>query len=203
MKIYNIYSGYHDKILASVYTDGTNLEWVVDNTGGKLPKSVPNLQRLQAMCSGSSHMHMEEPASSGIGLLRYVMENGDIVEVTSDGTSAMLNGRLLDDQHKSALLQAIANGGVRVAQRADTRNPMPILPTPKQSKLPGRKSGVSPEFIEAGTKANQTQSKRDARDNSEYDARIEKMDFGQNEPEIGKSLMYHLKYGVGKGERND
>ena len=203
MKIYVIKSSYHSEPLATVRTDGTNLDWVEDNTDGKLPASVPNLQRLKQMCSNSSHLTMEEPSDQKIGLLRYVMANGDIVEITSDGASAMLNGTLLDEEHKSALMTAIANGGIKVAHKADTRQSIPIMATPTQSKLPERKPEIDADEMKAIQHHRQKENKSAKSDSSDHDSRIEDMDFGDTDAAMGKSLMYQLKYGVAKGERND
>lgn len=203
MKIYIIKSGYHDEILGEVRTDGTNLDWTVDNTNGQLPKSAPTLERLKQICSKSSHMHMEDPGDQKVGLLRYTLQNGDIVEITSDGKSATLNGKMLDEAHKKALLTAISNGGIKVAHRADTRQSIPILPEVRTRKPVEGKPEINKEFVKAAIANNEKAKQSAKRDNSTHDSRIEKMDFGKEDPEMGKSMMYFLKYGVGKGESSN
>ena len=86
MKVYVIKSDYSEVPLAEVRTDGDTVDFVVDNTNGKLPQMVQSsLPKLRMLCDNSSHMRLEEPKKATVNLLRYVMDNGDVVEITSDG----------------------------------------------------------------------------------------------------------------------
>ena len=92
MQIYVVKSHVSSTPLAEVRTDGRRCEFLVDNTNGKLPKACANsFERLKQIVGTSSHLTLESAKNATIGLLRYIMTNGDIVEMTTDGKTALLN----------------------------------------------------------------------------------------------------------------
>ena len=201
MKIYYITSDYHKAPLAEVSTDGRHVQFLFDSTNGKLPKTVGGkFDRLKEIINKSSHMKMSEPRDTIVGLLRYVLENGDVVEITTDGRSALLNGKLLGEHEKNALMQAVANGGIKIERRADLNNPVPILPTPRSMVKPKPTPQISREYLKALLESHKKTNEKSYLDSSDHDSRIESMDFSQSDdPGFGKSLMYQLKYGKAKG----
>ena len=91
MKVYVLKSDYSDVPLAEVRESGGIIDFVVDNTEGKLPARVgKSMQALQQYVNGSSHMRLEGATKATVNLLRYVMTNGDVVEITSDGHNGHL-----------------------------------------------------------------------------------------------------------------
>ncbi len=204
MKIYYITSDYHSAPLAVIATDGRTVQFQFDSTDGKLPKTVGGrFERLKEIVNKSSHMKMSEPRDTTVGLLRYVLENGDVVEVTSDGKSALLNGKLLQQEEKDALMQAIANGGLKVVRRADINKPTPILPTPRVMKKPEPRPELNPAYKKALMESNKKADEQSYLDSSDHDSQIENMQFegSLDGGAFGRAIMYQLKYGKAKGEQ--
>ena len=93
--------------LAEIRTDGRVLDFIVDNTDGALPEATQgSYERLISMVRRSSHMVIEEPQTPVAHLLRYVMNNGDVVEITTEGKTCLLNGKLLGPAFTSSLRKA-------------------------------------------------------------------------------------------------
>lgn len=206
MKIYVITSTYSKIPLGEVRTDGKNLDWVVDNTNGELPNMAQgSLKRLFRAVDRSSHLAMNPPTEQTVALLRYQLTNGDIVEITTDGETAMLNGEILQPTEKRAMMGLLGSGKLQVKQKADMSRPIPILPQKykrnpvvKQNK-PMISNGLMDSFMEQRNKEKQKKKAN----SFDYDAEIESMDFSdQPYPEQSKNLFYMLKYGVVKGGRN-
>jgi hypothetical protein len=200
MELYVITSEYSDIPLAEIRTDGNGIEFVVDNTNGKLPASLGNnFSRLKKIVSNSHHLRMSHPKDSTVGLLRYSLENGDIIEVTTDGKSCLLNGTLLQEQQKDALFYAISNGHLRVKEKADLSRPIPVLP--KVQPAPTKKENKSDkEYIKGLNEAREQKRKSEAFNSSKYDRRIEDIDFSESHnPALSQDLLYMLKYGTHKG----
>src|SRR5271157_5333002 len=130
MKLFTITSEYSKAPLAEIRTDGRRLEFIVDNTAGMLPKMAQNsFQVLEHIVSQSSHLEMHEPVVPTVSLLRYILDNGDVVEVTADGKTALVNGRLLNPQEQKALFDSIKRKELKVTRRADMANAVPVMPT--------------------------------------------------------------------------
>src|ERR1700676_1213693 len=128
MKLFTVTSEYSKAPLAEIRTDGRRLEFIVDNTAGMLPKLAINFfQRLQAVVEQSSHMEMHEPKVPTVSLLRYILDNGDVVEVTADGKTALVNGRLLNQQEQKALFDSIKRKELKVTRRADMAGAVPVM----------------------------------------------------------------------------
>ena len=133
MKIYRLISDLTDIPLLEVRTDGNRIEVIVDNSNGKIPSEIGNtLQSLEDYANKSSHLSLEEPEEPTAHLLRYVLENGDVAEVTTDGKTCMLNGKLLTRAEKAAFFDALTSGKAKVARKADIQNPIPISGPKKQ-----------------------------------------------------------------------
>jgi hypothetical protein len=200
MELYVITTEYSDIPLAEIRTDGKSLEFVVDNTNGKLPASLGNdFSRLKQIISKSHHLRMSHPQGATLGLLRYSLENGDIIEVTTDGKSCLLNGSLLQEQEKDALFYAIANGHLKVKEKADLSKPIPILPKIQPAPMK-KESQNDKEYIKALNESRQQKEKDNAFNSSKYDRRIESIDFSDmHNPALSQDLLYMLKYGTHKG----
>jgi len=198
MELYVIRSEHHETPLAEIRTDGRNIDWIVDNSRGKLKQVAQgDFEALKAFIDKTSHMIMEVPEGPTPGLLRYSLENGDIVEITTDGKTAMLNGSVLEYEHKMALMSAINSGQLKVKGRADLKTPLPIKPKPKtvvSKELP--KSEVNKSFLDEVKRKQKKEKSKNAMGRYGSDAKIEDIDFSDSHcPAMGKQLLYLLKYG--------
>lgn len=197
MKVYVVKSDYSEIPLAEVRTDGDTVDFVVDNTKGKLPQMVQSsLPKLQMLCDKSSHMRLEEPTKATVNLLRYVMDNGDVVEITSDGHTVILNGHLLPQEEKDALMNAFTRGDIKVARKTDVREAMPVVPANPPSEYAQPKSKMSPTVL--GMVEDDQAKKDDAREMAtrEYDPAIDEANLsGAEDADWTKELMRWLKYG--------
>jgi hypothetical protein len=200
MKIFVIKSDYSDVPLAEIRTDGRVLDFVVDNTNGKLPDLFQNsYQRMIQVVQKSSHLTIEQPKKATVNLLRYVMDNGDVVEITSDGHTCMLNGDLIDQETKDALFAAIKRGDIKVARKTDIQEALPIVSTPPLAEqAPAKPVNVS---LSSGVldMINKQQAERERNQklaSKKYDQDIENARLHQAEDkEWTRKMMYWLKYG--------
>jgi hypothetical protein len=197
MKVYVIKSDHSEVPLAEVRTDGDTAHFVVDNTNGKLPQMVQSsLPKLRAICDNSSHMHMEEPKTATVNLLRYVMDNGDVVEITSDGHTVMLNGHLLPQEEKDALFNAFTRGEIKVARKTDVQQALPVLPSNPPSEYAKPQSKMNPTVL--GMIEDDQDKKDTAREMAtrDYDPAIDDAELSDVEDaDWTKELMRWLKYG--------
>jgi len=191
--------------LAEIRTDGRVLDFIVDNTDGALPEATQgSYERLISMVRRSSHMVIEEPQTPVAHLLRYVMNNGDVVEITTDGKTCLLNGKLLGVEQKNALFAAISRGEISVAHKADITKPVPVMPIgdTRPKDKPKRNFSLRENLEKALVKRLKIKSEKDASSNADYDHRIEDMNLaGIEDAESIKAFAYHLKYGKKAGRR--
>lgn len=195
IKIYTITSSYSEVVLAEVRTDGKKLDWIVDNTRGKLPSlSGNNWDTLKSTIENSSHLNISSPKETTVGLLRYFLESGDVVEITTDGKTAQLNGKIMSEAEKNGLMSAISSGKVKVKEKANTTQPMQIPSIQEsQKELSAKKSPIQPELFKVPDDEKDEQDESYTRYN---DPGIKKMKFeGSHSPEMGRQLLYLLKYG--------
>lgn len=194
MKIYQITSDTTKIPLAEIRTDGNAVHFIVDNTDGMLPADVKNsFERLKQIVKTSHHLKIQEPELPTTNLLRYVLSDGNVVEITTDGKTCMLNGKIIDDKQKEELFHAIRAGKLHVSARPST--PIPVLPSPKRSAPPA-KADFSPGVIRALNESAKKQEKIKSNYDENWDPTIEKTDFSySDDPKSCKSFMYYLKYG--------
>jgi len=196
MQIYAIKSIYNAVPLAEIRTDGKRIEFIVDNTGGKLPKTFDgDFEKAKKIVAKSHHIKMEHPQENVPGLLRYVLENNDIIEMTTDGKTSLLNGELLTGQEKEALFYALSNGHLKVKQKADLESPIMIKPKIMRS-LAKKKEGFDPAYLAALKEDRKQKEDKQQKSDINYDYYIEDT-FAKNEDD--KKLAYVLKYGFKKG----
>ena len=197
MKIYVIKSDTSPIPLAEIRVVGDTLEFIVDNTQGALPTKLHNsFANLKKYLKGSSHLFLEEPKKATVNLLRYVMDNGDVVEITSDGHTVVLNGNILAEPEKNALFAAFKRGEIKVSRKTEVQDALPILPTPPPVQQPMIKPKLDPEIM-AMIKSDQ--DKRDdaaAMSSATYDHEIEQKSLHDAEDkEYVRKMLYFLKYG--------
>lgn len=200
MKVLIIKSTHADAPLAEIRTDLRLIDWITDSTDGALPEATQNsYQRLVSIINSSSHLSMEEPKMPVAHLLRYVLDNGDVAEITTDGKTCLLNGKLLTLEHKNALFAAIARKEVNVTRKADITRPIPVMPAQAPKQQPQRKSSHKPGVEAAISAELKKQAKLHASSTIDYDHKIENMNLSHisdyQEREKVKELAYALKYG--------
>lgn len=198
MKILIIRSSHSEVPLAEIRTDGRIIDFVVDNTNGKLPRLVgKDLSSLKKLVARSSHLSIEDTSGPTVNFLRYLLNNGDVVEVTTDGRTALLNGKLLSEEEKQAIFEAVRRGDLKVERKADPSKPIPVMPTPK-IKTPqiNESDTFRSQIIQEIEEMNRKKAEMNSINSKDYDAEIETMDLrGAEDPEYIKKLMYRLKYG--------
>lgn len=189
----------HSKIpLAELRTDGKNIDWIIDNSNGKLSRMAQgNFQILSSIIDKSSHMKLAHPTEATVGLLRYSLENGDIIEITTDGKTAMLNGSIIAPEEKNALMGLIQSGKIKVKGKANIAAPLPIRNMPKQSKAKYKPTKKETDQAEAEReKIRKSIADKASRGSSKWDDAIEKVDFSDSHcPDLGRQLLYLMKYG--------
>lgn len=197
MEILVITSKYHKQPLAEIRTDGSNIEWIFDATDGKLNDMAQgDINRLKEVIGKSSYLDIHSPEDSSVGMLRYMMENGDIVEVTTDGKTAILNGMILDDQKKKTLMQLINSGKLKVKTRARLEDPVTVAVAAPIRPDERKRSKYEQLMTKEIEKNQQEEEARESLNSKDRDYDIESMDFSElPNPEFGRQLMYLLKYG--------
>lgn len=203
MKIFVITSETSPTPLAEVRTDGNRVDFVVDNTEGSLPAAIKgSYDRLAQMCRGSSHLRMTEPKQATVNLLRYVMSNGDVIEITSDGRTCQLNGQLIDENAKNALFQAIRRGDLKVARKTD--EPVPVVPTPPQAAQTEQEKVEighrSREVIQMLADMHRKQKELQETYTSQSDPEINDRDYSySDDADFSKNLARVARYGGSRG----
>lgn len=197
MKIFVIKSSHSEVPLAEIRTDGRVLDFVVDNTNGKLPRLFQNnYETMIKIVSNSSHLDIEQPKQATVNLLRYLMDNGDVVEITSDGHTVILNGNLLGQPEKDALFAAFRRGEIKVSRKTDIQQALPIMsggqPVQQQMPKPKFTTGLMAKIEEDQASAD----RRTRLASRKYDEDIENAQLhAAEDKEWTRKLMYWLKYG--------
>ena len=197
MELYVIKSMHSSTPLAEIRTDSKNIDIIADNTNGKLFQSCGgDFVKLKAMVDKSSHMSMETPTEATVGMLRYSLENGDVIEITTDGKTALLNGKIMPEEEKIGLMSAISAGKIKVKNKADPKKPMQVFPKRKAYKTPEKPQTIKKESLEAIQKHLDTKKSKDELNDRNHDSEINAVDFSGDEyPGRGKQLLTLLKYG--------
>jgi hypothetical protein len=195
--------------LAEVRTDGKSVEFVVDNSNGELPKvSQGLLQNLRSFCGNSSHLTMEQSSENIAHFVRYMLNNGEVVELSTDHKTVLINGKLLDEQHKEILFDMIRTGEVKVTSSSNEAYPVPSIPAPKPAQPASTVSEHHVRIKTALQLMKQEQARRDEMmkwSSPDYDPEIESADFSSMDnygADFTKKLWYFMRYGDQKNGRN-
>lgn len=198
MKIYQIVSSASNVPLAEVRTDGNSVHFVVDNTEGQLPEDVKgSFQRLKQIVKTSHHLSMKEPEGPTANLLRYVLDNGDVVEITTDGATCMLNGKLLDEKAKTELFNAIRSRQINVSLRPS--QPVPVMPSPKKKPEPKVEDEQhTRSMLSLFADMHEKQKQLEQSYGPQGDELIDGTDYSYSDsPEDSRQFAYFMKYGTG------
>ena len=207
IKIYIVTSRHSELPLAEVRTDGVGLDFVVDNTDGRLPQMVrKSFKRLKEIVFKSSHLHLDEPTKPTAHLLRYLLDNGDLIEITTDGKTAILNGKLLQENEKNAIFNAVRSGELKVAQRTNLQSAIPILPSKKPDASKETKPVLTDKsLLDFIAQKNKERDKLRSLSSSDYDHDLEKIDLSDldtaDDEGVCRNMLYYIKYGKFKGDK--
>ena len=196
METLKVLSANSEHALGECRTDKKVVDWIVDNTDGKLSK-IKTYEHLVRYVRRSTYLKLQPSHDATPNLLRYVLNNGDVVEVTTDGKTAILNGNLLTSEEKDALMFAIANKDLQVAHKADPSKPIQVMPKINVSdKQQEQKGAANPNMLKAIQDSEAKAEKARKNSNEFYDHDIETGDYrGAEDPEYVKQMLYKMKYG--------
>lgn len=195
MKIFNIISNIDDKKLAEIRTDKESAQTLLDQTGGKIEAMFSKgFEKGKKLVENSSAIRIERYDGQTIRIYRYLLENGDMVVITSDGQTLSLNGKLLDANHKQRFLEILASGQIKVSKKSDPVNlasfyqpkPVDMMEQERQEIL--RRKYESHALTVSQNPLPTFSSKRDPR--LDHIAKQEKHD-----QKFAKKLSYLLMYG--------
>ncbi|RLF66859.1 MAG: hypothetical protein DRN30_01370 [Thermoplasmata archaeon] len=197
MELHVIMSSYSELPLAEIRTDGINIDWVLDNTDGKLSRMAGgDFSRLKFIVDKSHHLTMKTPDGATPGILRYSLENGDIVEITTDGKTALLNGKILPEDEKMGLMSALGSGKIKIKNKADIERPLPITPRATKSYKKPAPQKMDSRVHKSIAKVHKKKRDSESTNSRHSDKKIDAVDFtGTSCPDFGRQLLYLLKYG--------
>jgi hypothetical protein len=207
MKVYIITSLTSKIPLVEFRTDGNAIDITVDNTDGKFSSMVgTSFAKVKALVAKSSNLEMKEPSEPSAYLLRYLLENGDVIEITTDGKTAILNGRLLEEAEKNAIFVAIRSGELKVSRRANIAQPIPVVPSPPKEdqtyKLIERQP-LDRSLIAMAREQNEAVAEMRAQANRANDDMIENMDLSDldtpDDEAMTRGMIYYVRHGGFKG----
>jgi len=198
IKIYVIKSLHSAIPLAEIRTDGNAVEVIVDNTEGEVSRlAAQGIKALEANLATSSHLSIEPATEATPRILRYLLSTGESVEVTTDGKTATVNGKLIDEQKKQILFQMIADGQIKVTHKDSPDQALPIFPQHKKNPLESMQAhDNSSEMISKIIKKARDEEDGKVEPSEHYDEHIENMDLSDHDdPKFVKNTLYFLKHG--------
>ncbi len=196
MKVLIVKSSLSPTPLAEIREGNGVIEFIVDNTGGNIPALVgKSYAKMLEYVDQSPHLSLEEPQQSTAHILRYILSNGEVVEITTDGRTATLNGNLLTEEQKQALFDAIRTGQISISRKADPTKPEPVLPT-QRKEIKAQVPESRPLDKELAKGILDKTVKKGKGGSMQYDSEIEKAPYSANDSvaEI-KKFWYDLKHG--------
>lgn len=202
MQVYLVKTRVSSTPIAEIRTDGRIMEFIIDNTQGKLPRLVgTDFGKLKQLASDSSYMYLDQHSTPSANILRYLMSNGDIVEITTDGKTVEINGEMISGEEKDELFAAIRAGTLTVAQKADPSKPTPVIPVPQDNapKSPVPSPKMNMMVVKNMTNNLTKKDEKEAKGSAFHDPSIESKNFGPDDEQF-KNMAYYLKYGCYKGE---
>lgn len=201
MQVFNLLSDHSDVPLASIRSVGGMFDIVVDNTDGKIMRLAGNsFQKLSDLVSRSSHLRLEPSNEPMPHVLRYLLNNGDVIEITSDGKTALVNGELLDEDEKAELFEAVKSGALAVDDKpTDAMPAQPVMPISEPKPVEPPQAGLNPAIMSKMRQQSEQRAQERERSNANYDESIENANYNTENPEYTKALAYNLKYGLRKG----
>lgn len=195
-----------DVPLAQFRTDGYVIDVIKDNTNGDLFDHIlrptidkrKQFQLISDLVNNSPYLYMDRDDTPIPAILRYVLSNGDVVEITTDGLTALLNGKILNNDEKKELMHAIVSKEISVESKTDPTQPIPV-PTLKIDDDPIKLTTISSDLKQKIVDESIQESKKFINSTKAYDHDIEQIDFSEYNHDVikyAKCLAYYLKYGI-------
>jgi hypothetical protein len=204
LETYILTSDYSDKPLAAIRAVGPRYEIMEDNTDGQIDRLAQgDFNRLRQVVAKSSHLRLTADDRPIPQYQRYLLNNGDVVEITTDGQTVLLNGELLGENEKANLLNLLATNQLIVhhGRHEQALTAMPKIKTKPQQAAPPQPN-LDPGLMEGIDIKKAEVDKKTKRASNHYDPFLEDADFNTLDPAFTKQLGYGLKYGKFKGEGN-
>jgi len=202
METYIIKSIESKVIVAKIRTDGKRVQFILDNTKGELPKKVgDDFSNLQNLINQSSHLELQKDDLKNYSIIRYLLNNGDVVEVTNDLKTMFVNGTLLSDTEKQKLLNLLATNQLQVASQDGSSLPISVALKQVQENSTTnteirQKPRLNPTYLKYMLEYVRNQDRLDKMSNANYDYNIESQDYSDAEdPDFVKKMLYYFKYG--------
>lgn len=202
METYIIKSTESKVIVAKIRTDGKRVQFILDNTKGELPKKAgDDFSKLQNFINQSSHLELQKDDLKNYSIIRYLLNNGDVVEVTNDLKTMFVNGTLLSDIEKQQLLNLLATNQLQVASQDGSSLPISVALKQVQENSTTnteirRKPRLNPTYLKYMLEYVRNQDRLDKMSNANYDYNIESQDYSDAEdPDFVKKMLYLFKYG--------
>jgi hypothetical protein len=202
METYIIKSTESKVIVAKIRTDGKRVQFILDNTKGELPKKAgDDFSKLQNFINQSSHLELQKDDLKNYSIIRYLLNNGDVVEVTNDLKTMFVNGTLLSDIEKQQLLNLLATNQLQVASQDGSSLPISVALKQVQENSTTnteirQKPRLNPTYLKYMLEYVRNQDRLDKMSNANYDYNIESQDYSDAEdPDFVKKMLYLFKYG--------
>jgi len=202
METYIIKSTESKVIVAKIRTDGKRVQFILDNTKGELPKKAgDDFSKLQNFIHQSSHLELQKDDLKNYSIIRYLLNNGDVVEVTNDLKTMFVNGTLLSDIEKQQLLNLLATNQLQVASQDGSSLPISVALKQVQENSTTnteirQKPRLNPTYLKYMLEYVRNQDRLDKMSNANYDYNIESQDYSDAEdPDFVKKMLYLFKYG--------
>lgn len=189
LKIQEIKSNHSSIPLGQIRTDGNQLEWIVDNYN--LQAQFQTYSELKAYVDSSSTMSLVDFAGEVPTLRNFSLSTGDTLTVTSDGKTALINGKLISQAQKDQLQDMIDSGKIKVMGEGAQ------LPVMKEKKPAIQKRKL--DFTQLSNSMRQKESEKAKKGSVHHDPEIEEAYGDSYENALAKNLSYLNKYGKLKG----
>lgn len=202
LETYILTSDYSAKPLAAMRVVGDKYEILEDNSDGQVERLARgSFRRLCLAVDKSSHLKLAKDDRPVPQYHRYMLNNGDVAEITTDGLTVLLNGELLNEEEKQTLLNMLASNQLTVRHGRDDQQAHTVMPkikaAPKEEKP--LTSRLNPGLMDGIRADRNAQKLLDDQSSVHYDPRIENAEFDTLDPSFTKTLAYGLKYGKFKG----
>jgi len=204
MKLLKVQSRLTGETLAQLRAVQDEVQVVSDKTNGMISQVFESgLTTGKQKLDRSSALALVQD-DTGIQIHRYLLANGDLVQITSDGVTVVLNGQILDEDYKQRLLQALAEQQLTVIQKSPGVGPEAFYqPKPVDMLEQERKEILRQKFTQTDAYDKALASKKPKKTHN-YDPDLEKLI--RQHPKHGrpffKKLAYLLTYGDKKNGRS-
>lgn len=199
MKALLIKSSQTDEIMAEIRTDGHSCQFIMDKTNGKIPDLF-----AKGLTDGINKIDesdsLEIVNNPNVKSHTYVLTNGDVIVITTDGKNACLNGKLLSPENFNKMHKLLAEGKLKVSKKANMDYPDELqgIARPVQSPIKDTRQ----ERFENSLANFAQQKQKIGSFSNKYDPNIDQMDF----PELDKNMhdmMKKIIYDAVYGAKND